>query len=101
MVQTLAISVEKMMQCSVRKTYFNIDENCYKKLKSVYCNVLTESDLLPFLVTFIACLVLGVEVGILVGIAVNLLFILYSSARPYVALQWIVVSTLLLITYLL
>uniref|UniRef100_A0A1B6DL52 SLC26A/SulP transporter domain-containing protein n=1 Tax=Clastoptera arizonana TaxID=38151 RepID=A0A1B6DL52_9HEMI len=51
-----------------------------------------KSDLLPFLTTFVSCLVLGVEVGILVGIAVNLLFILYSSARPYVSIQWVVIE---------
>ncbi|KAK9509028.1 hypothetical protein O3M35_006442 [Rhynocoris fuscipes] len=49
-------------------------------------------DLVPFTVTFLACLFLGLEYGVLVGITVNLLFILYQSARPSVTLQWVWVS---------
>ncbi|XP_053659888.1 sodium-independent sulfate anion transporter-like [Anopheles marshallii] len=39
-------------------------------------------DIVPFLVTVIACLFLGLEVGIVVGIAVNLCFPLYLASRP-------------------
>ncbi|XP_065372324.1 sodium-independent sulfate anion transporter isoform X1 [Calliphora vicina] len=39
-------------------------------------------DLFPFLVTVIACLFLGLEFGMVGGILANMLFILYSSARP-------------------
>jgi len=46
-------------------------------------------DILPFLATLITCLFLGLEYGMAVGIAVNLLFILYNSARPSVDFQWI------------
>ena len=42
--------------------------------------------MIPFSVTFIACLLLGLEYGIVIGIATNLLFILYNTARP--DLQW-------------
>ncbi|XP_073996219.1 sodium-independent sulfate anion transporter isoform X2 [Rhodnius prolixus] len=49
-------------------------------------------DLLPFITTLLACLFLGLEYGMLVGITVNLLFILYQSARPSVTLQWVWVS---------
>ncbi|KAG8259047.1 sodium-independent sulfate anion transporter-like isoform X1 [Homalodisca vitripennis] len=51
-----------------------------------------KTDLLPFLVTFSACLLLGLEVGMVVGIMANLLFILYNSARPFVAMQWLTVG---------
>jgi len=51
-----------------------------------------KTDLLPFSVTFSACLVLGLEVGMLVGILANLLFILYNSARPCVTMQWVMVG---------
>ncbi|XP_014086185.2 sodium-independent sulfate anion transporter [Bactrocera oleae] len=44
-------------------------------------------DLIPCFVAFIACLVLPLEIGILVAIGVNLLFILYHSARPKVRLE--------------
>ncbi|KAI5723570.1 hypothetical protein M8J76_008161 [Diaphorina citri] len=40
------------------------------------------SDLIPTGATFALCLVLGVEVGILVGVAVNIVLLLYPSARP-------------------
>ncbi|XP_065371266.1 sodium-independent sulfate anion transporter-like [Calliphora vicina] len=47
------------------------------------------SDLIPGVVAFIACLVLPLEIGILIAIGVNLLFILYHSARPKVSLETI------------
>lgn len=46
-----------------------------------------KSELLLFVVTMVASLFLGVEYGILIGIAVNLVFILYASARPPVELE--------------
>ncbi|XP_030387180.1 sodium-independent sulfate anion transporter [Scaptodrosophila lebanonensis] len=39
-------------------------------------------DLLPFLVTILTCLFWSLEYGILCGIVANLVYILYSSARP-------------------
>ncbi|KAF5284362.1 hypothetical protein FQR65_LT13579 [Abscondita terminalis] len=44
-------------------------------------------DLIPFSVTFVASLLIGLEYGILIGIASNLLFILYSSARPSIEIE--------------
>ncbi|KAJ3644901.1 hypothetical protein Zmor_022600 [Zophobas morio] len=41
-------------------------------------------DMIPFLVTLICCLTISLDYGILIGIGVNLLFILYPSARPKV-----------------
>ncbi|KAJ0177503.1 hypothetical protein K1T71_007512 [Dendrolimus kikuchii] len=41
-------------------------------------------DIIPAVVTFGACLMLRLELGIVIGIAVNLLFLLYASARPSV-----------------
>ncbi|GLG95345.1 uncharacterized protein GBIM_02332 [Gryllus bimaculatus] len=46
-----------------------------------------KSDLLPGVGTFIACLVLPLEMGILVGIGINILFILYHAARPKIAME--------------
>ncbi|XP_066250639.1 sodium-independent sulfate anion transporter-like [Euwallacea similis] len=39
-------------------------------------------DLIPFFVTLISSLLLSLEYGMIIGIATNLLFILYDSARP-------------------
>ncbi|EFA07912.1 Sodium-independent sulfate anion transporter-like Protein [Tribolium castaneum] len=39
-------------------------------------------DLVPFLTTLFCCLFISLEYGILIGIGVNLLFVLYASARP-------------------
>ncbi|XP_063235375.1 sodium-independent sulfate anion transporter-like isoform X2 [Bacillus rossius redtenbacheri] len=47
----------------------------------------SKRDLVPALVTFVACLGLGVEVGILVGIAVDVCFLVYFNARPKVAVE--------------
>jgi len=51
-----------------------------------------ESDLIPGFGTFIACLVLPLEFGILVGIGINILFILYHAARPKITIEIQVVS---------
>ncbi|KAH8348362.1 hypothetical protein KR084_006709, partial [Drosophila pseudotakahashii] len=45
---------------------------------------LPEKDLFPFLVTVITCMFWSLEYGILCGIAANMVYILYSSARPHV-----------------
>ncbi|XP_058061912.1 sodium-independent sulfate anion transporter-like [Anopheles bellator] len=39
-------------------------------------------DILPFMVTVVACLFIGLEIGIIIGIAVNLCFPLYLASRP-------------------
>ncbi|CAG2063342.1 unnamed protein product, partial [Timema podura] len=50
----------------------------------------TERDLIPALVTFFACLGFGVELGILIGIAVDISFLLYFNARPRVLVETLV-----------
>lgn len=54
-----------------------------------------KADLIPLFTTFVFSLLLGLEFGIIVGIAVNLVFILYSTARPSVSLNWIPVGLIL------
>ncbi|XP_045497084.1 sodium-independent sulfate anion transporter isoform X2 [Colias croceus] len=39
-------------------------------------------DLIPGLTTFVLCLALPIEMGILTGVVVNIVFILYHAARP-------------------
>ncbi|XP_076243810.1 epidermal stripes and patches [Calliopsis andreniformis] len=46
-----------------------------------------KSDLIPGLGTFIACLLLQLEIGILCGIGINVLFILYHAARPKISVE--------------
>lgn len=46
-----------------------------------------KSDLIPGAVTFVACLVLALEIGIVIGIGTNLVFILYHAARPKISMQ--------------
>ncbi|KAJ8973168.1 hypothetical protein NQ317_007509 [Molorchus minor] len=48
---------------------------------------IAEIDLVLGFVTFIACLVLALEIGILIGVGINLLFILYQSARPKITVE--------------
>ncbi|XP_036224042.2 sodium-independent sulfate anion transporter isoform X1 [Bactrocera oleae] len=45
------------------------------------------TDLIPGLGAFIACIVLPVQIGILVGMAINVTFILYSAARPKLRIE--------------
>ncbi|XP_066250801.1 sodium-independent sulfate anion transporter-like [Euwallacea similis] len=47
----------------------------------------SKKDLLSAFATFIFCLVIGVEYGILVGVAINIMFLLYPSARPGVQVE--------------
>lgn len=47
-----------------------------------YLFVLLGKDLIPAFATFLLCLTLGVEYGILVGVGVNIVLLLYPSARP-------------------
>ncbi|XP_073997472.1 sodium-independent sulfate anion transporter-like isoform X2 [Rhodnius prolixus] len=44
-------------------------------------------DLIPAAATFISCLLLRLELGIVIGISTNLLFLLYASARPSVQVE--------------
>lgn len=63
-----------------------------KKLTFSICFCFLESDLIPGLVTFVACLLLALENGIVIGVATNLLFILYHAARPKISMQILKVS---------
>ncbi|XP_025204771.1 sodium-independent sulfate anion transporter-like [Melanaphis sacchari] len=44
-------------------------------------------DLIPFATAFVACLIFDVELGLLFGICVDLLCVLYRSARPSIAIE--------------
>lgn len=46
-----------------------------------------KTDLIPGLAAFIACLVLPLEIGILVGIGINVFFILYHASRPKIHME--------------
>ncbi|XP_065213099.1 sodium-independent sulfate anion transporter isoform X2 [Planococcus citri] len=46
-----------------------------------------KSDLIPGLATFVACLILPLEIGILIGIGLNLVSILYHAARPKISIE--------------
>ncbi|XP_066592823.1 sodium-independent sulfate anion transporter-like [Prorops nasuta] len=44
-------------------------------------------DLIPAVTTFLCCLFIRLELGIVIGIGTNLLFLLYASARPTLRVQ--------------
>jgi sodium-independent sulfate anion transporter 11 len=44
----------------------------------------SELDLIPGFATFFACLFWALEYGILVGVGVQIMFVLYNIARPTV-----------------
>lgn len=46
-----------------------------------------KSDFFLAIVTFLSCLVLPLEQGILVGIGINLVYILYHAARPKISVE--------------
>ncbi|XP_053684275.1 sodium-independent sulfate anion transporter-like isoform X2 [Sabethes cyaneus] len=39
-------------------------------------------DIIPFFATLIACLLIGLEYGMVIGIGINLCFVLYLTSRP-------------------
>lgn len=43
--------------------------------------------MIPFVVTLIVCLTFSLEYGILIGVGVNLLFIIYASSRPQIRIE--------------
>lgn len=47
----------------------------------------SRKDLVAMTATFVLCLAIGVEYGILVGVAINIVFLLYPSARPSVHVE--------------
>lgn len=48
----------------------------------------SKKDLIPAVVTFLACLFAGVELGILIGIAIDLLILIYFNARPTMYIEY-------------
>lgn len=52
-----------------------------------------ESDLVPGLCTFVSCLVLPLQHGILIGIGINVIFILYNAARPKLSMEVLLTKT--------
>lgn len=62
--------------------------DCRATLPIIYCSLSNCSithagaDIIPLISTLIGCLAYSIEFGILIGIAVNLTFVLYSIARP-------------------
>lgn len=59
----------------------------------------SETDLIPATGTFIFCLVFPLEIGILLGVGLNLLTILYNAARPKITAESQTVSSYLLYLY--
>lgn len=47
----------------------------------------SKKDLVSTFATFFFCLIVGVEYGILVGVAINIVFLLYPSVRPTVHVE--------------
>nr|CAH7721953.1 unnamed protein product [Callosobruchus chinensis] len=47
----------------------------------------SKKDLLCTCATFVACLLVGVEYGILLGVGINIVFLLYPSARPTIYVE--------------
>lgn len=50
-------------------------------------------DLIPAFTTFILCLLIGVEYGILIGVATNIIFLLYPSARPSLLVEKVMLQS--------
>lgn len=51
------------------------------------CLTISEIDLIPAFATFLCSLLIRLEVGIVVGIAINVIILLYTLARPSVHVE--------------
>ena len=51
------------------------------------CSFFLELDLIPAFITFFCCLFWALEFGILVGVGIQVFFILYNSARPSIVIE--------------
>ncbi|XP_065220315.1 sodium-independent sulfate anion transporter-like isoform X1 [Planococcus citri] len=49
-------------------------------------------DFIPLCASFFACLIFGVELGMVIGIAANLCIVLYGVARPSMKISWLTVN---------
>lgn len=59
----------------------------FSRILHLFCLLFLESDLIPGLGTFFACLFLRMEIGILIGVGLNLISILYHAARPKLSIK--------------
>ncbi|KAK7870326.1 hypothetical protein R5R35_003714 [Gryllus longicercus] len=50
-------------------------------------------DLIPAFATFLSCLFIRLELGIVIGIGINVVFLLYASARPSVKVEKVMTTT--------
>lgn len=48
---------------------------------------ISKLDMIPFAVTFISCLLIGIELGILIGILVEILKLMYFTSRPKIIVK--------------
>ncbi|KAK1124251.1 hypothetical protein K0M31_006625 [Melipona bicolor] len=48
----------------------------------------SKRDLIPICTTFFACLFAGVELGILIGVAIDLAILIYFNARPTIYIEY-------------
>jgi sodium-independent sulfate anion transporter 11 len=54
-----------------------------EELKPLYYRITKEIELLPFGVTFLCCLFVNIEYGILIGAGIHLLLLAYIGNRPH------------------
>ncbi|GLG95343.1 Uncharacterized protein GBIM_02331 [Gryllus bimaculatus] len=55
--------------------------------------VVVQLDLIPAFATFLSCLFIRLELGIVIGIGINVVFLLYASARPSVKVEKVTTTT--------
>mgnify|MGYP005984332669 FL=1 len=80
-----------MVEVTLTKMIWEINSAFSSGLKFVVDFMFVEMDLVPFFVTLAACLLLSIEIGILVGVCVDIIFVLYGAARPKVLIEKMVI----------
>lgn len=89
------------IHCTIELDYLPSGRNIHTYISIVSnASLVAELDLVPLTVTLIFCIFLSLEYGMIIGILVNLVLLLYFTARPGVLVEEEVVqgNRILLIT---
>lgn len=79
----IEIAITKMIwRINSKLTLDDSMKTCY-----TYFSYLLELDIVPFVVTFISCLLIGIEIGIVIGILVEVCKLMYFTSRPKIIIK--------------
>lgn len=79
--------IKSIWRCNSEIQFFKYKKIIINCLVIIIRKQFLERDLFPALGTFLACLYLGVELGILVGVVIDFMILAYFNAKPLVEIK--------------